>query len=78
VETRYVVVVVFVVLNFVTFRDCAIHLIFYHVLLRRAPVGDAMLEEYEGEYRGVYFQVDLPDGVLRQFLLPLDTFENQS
>jgi hypothetical protein len=37
-----------------------------------------MLEEYEGEYRGVYFQVELPDGVFRQFLLPLDTFENQS
>jgi hypothetical protein len=47
------------------------------VLLRAPVLGDAMLEEYEGEYRGVYFQVELPDGVFRQFLLPLDTFENQ-
>jgi hypothetical protein len=37
-----------------------------------------MLEEYEGEYRGVYFQVELSDREFRQFLLPLDTFENQS
>jgi Domain of unknown function (DUF1824) len=34
--------------------------------------GDAMLEEYDGVYRGVYFQVQLKDGEFRQFLLPLD------
>jgi Domain of unknown function (DUF1824) len=39
--------------------------------------GDAMLEQYTGDYRGVYFQVELSDGAFRQFLLPLDTFENQ-
>lgn len=37
-------------------------------------IGDAMLEEYDGDYRGVYFQVELSDGVFRQFLVPLDTF----
>ena len=34
--------------------------------------GDAMLEEYDGSYRGVYFQVQLQDGVFRQFLVPMD------
>ena len=36
--------------------------------------GDALLEPYDGTYRGVYFQVELLDGVFRQYLLPLDTF----
>jgi Domain of unknown function (DUF1824) len=36
--------------------------------------GDAMLEPYEGTYRGVYFQVELADGEFRQYLVPLDTF----
>ena len=36
--------------------------------------GDAMLEPYDGNYRGVYFQVELSDGEFRQYLLPLDTF----
>lgn len=36
--------------------------------------GDAMLEMYDGTYRGVYFQVELSDGEFRQYLLPLDTF----
>jgi hypothetical protein len=36
--------------------------------------GDAMLETYDGTYRGVYFQVELSDGEFRQYLLPLDTF----
>lgn len=36
--------------------------------------GDALLEPYDGVYRGVYFQVELPDGVFRQYLVPLDTF----
>ena len=36
--------------------------------------GDAMLEEYDGTYRGVYFQVELSDGEFRQYLLPLDLF----
>lgn len=37
--------------------------------------GDAMLEPYEGTYRGVYFQVELSDGEFRQYLVPLDTFQ---
>lgn len=37
--------------------------------------GDALLEQYDGKYRGVYFQVELQDGIFRQFLLPLDTFD---
>jgi hypothetical protein len=37
--------------------------------------GDAMLELYDGTYRGVYFQAELSDGVFRQFLVPLDTFD---
>ncbi|CAJ1954374.1 unnamed protein product [Cylindrotheca closterium] len=36
--------------------------------------GDAMLEQYDGDYRGVYFQVELSDGEFRQYLVPLDTF----
>lgn len=36
--------------------------------------GDALVEEYDGAYRGVYFQVELSDGEFRQFLVPLDTF----
>ena len=38
--------------------------------------GDALLEPYnEGDYRGVYFQVELADGEFRQYLVPLDLFE---
>lgn len=37
--------------------------------------GDAMLEEYDGSYRGVYFQVQLQDGVFRQFLVPMDLLD---
>lgn len=40
--------------------------------------GDAMLEEYDGNYRGVYFQVELSDGDFRQYLLPLDLFDSDS
>ena len=40
--------------------------------------GDAMLEEYDGAYRGVYFQVELADGEFRQYLVPLDLFEDFS
>lgn len=36
--------------------------------------GDALLEPYDGQYRGVYFQVELADGEFRQFLVPLDIF----
>lgn len=38
--------------------------------------GDAMLELYDGNFRGVYFQVELDDGVFRQYLVPCDVFEN--
>jgi hypothetical protein len=38
--------------------------------------GDAMLESYDGTYRGVYFQVDLSDGEFRQYMLPLDTWDS--
>lgn len=37
--------------------------------------GDALLEEYDGEYRGVYYQVELADQEFRQYLVPLDTFQ---
>ena len=37
--------------------------------------GDALLEPYDGTYRGVYFQVELADQVFRQFLVPLDLFD---
>lgn len=40
--------------------------------------GDAMLEEYDGAYRGVYFQVELADGEFRQYMLPLDLFDDFS
>jgi len=36
--------------------------------------GDALIEPYDGTYRGVYFQVELADGEFRQYLMPLDTF----
>lgn len=36
--------------------------------------GDALLEPYDGTYRGVYFQVELQDDVFRQYLVPLDVF----
>jgi hypothetical protein len=36
--------------------------------------GDALLEQYDGTYRGVYFQVELLDGEFRQYLVPLDSF----
>ena len=37
--------------------------------------GDAMLEEYDGTYRGVYFQVQLQDAEFRQYLVPLDILQ---
>jgi len=40
--------------------------------------GDALLEPYDGNYRGVYFQVELTDGEFRQYLVPLDTFSELS
>ena len=36
--------------------------------------GDALLEPYDGTYRGVYFQVELKDEEFRQYLVPLDVF----
>lgn len=36
--------------------------------------GDALLESYDGTYRGVYFQVELQDEEFRQYLVPLDVF----
>lgn len=36
--------------------------------------GDALLELYDGTYRGVYFQVELQDKEFRQYLVPLDVF----
>ena len=36
--------------------------------------GDALVEPYDGDYRGVYFQVELDDMQFRQYMLPLDTF----
>ena len=37
--------------------------------------GDAFLERYEGEYRGVYLNVELEDGIFRQYgVLPTDLF----
>lgn len=38
--------------------------------------GDAMLEEYDGDYRGVYFQVELEDEVFRQYLVPMNVFDD--
>ncbi len=37
--------------------------------------GDALLETYDGDFRGVYLNVELGDGAFRQFgLLPTDLF----
>ncbi|KAL7530282.1 hypothetical protein ACHAXR_003402 [Thalassiosira sp. AJA248-18] len=37
--------------------------------------GDALLETYDGDFRGVYVNVELGDGVFRQFgVLPTDLF----
>lgn len=37
--------------------------------------GDALLETYDGDFRGVYLNVELSDGVFRQFgVLPTDLF----
>jgi hypothetical protein len=37
--------------------------------------GDAMLESYDGDFRGVYLNVELGDGEFRQFgVLPTDLF----
>ena len=37
--------------------------------------GDAVLETYDGDYRGIYFNLELKDGVFRQFgVLPTDLF----
>jgi len=37
--------------------------------------GDAVLETYDGDFRGVYFSVQLNDGEFRQFgVLPTDLF----
>jgi Domain of unknown function (DUF1824) len=36
--------------------------------------GDALLEPYDGTFRGVYFQVELSDDEFRQYLVPLDLF----
>jgi hypothetical protein len=38
--------------------------------------GDALLEPYDGNYRGVYFQAELADGEFRQYLMPFNTFES--
>lgn len=42
--------------------------------------GDAVLETYDGDFRGVYFNAELQDDVFRQYgVLPLDLFdENKS
>jgi hypothetical protein len=40
--------------------------------------GDALMEPYDGSYRGVYFQVELSDGEFRQYQVPLDTFVLES
>jgi len=37
--------------------------------------GDVVLETYDGDFRGIYFNVELDDGVFRQFgVLPTDLF----
>uniref|UniRef100_A0A7S3QIP2 Uncharacterized protein n=1 Tax=Chaetoceros debilis TaxID=122233 RepID=A0A7S3QIP2_9STRA len=36
--------------------------------------GDAELEKYNGSYRGTYFNTELKDGKMRQYLLPTDLF----
>jgi hypothetical protein len=39
--------------------------------------GDAYIEGYDGQYRGVYFQVELSDQNFRQYMLPIDLFCDQ-
>mmetsp|Transcript_37549 Transcript_37549/g.54992 ORF Transcript_37549/g.54992 Transcript_37549/m.54992 type:complete len:274 (+) Transcript_37549:54-875(+) len=40
--------------------------------------GDALLETYDGDFRGVYLNLELEDGVFRQFgVLPTDLFMEQ-
>jgi len=40
--------------------------------------GDALVERYEGDFRGVYFNVELQDEEFRQFgLLPLILFDDE-
>ena len=37
--------------------------------------GDAVVETYDGDFRGIYFNVELNDGVFRQYgILPTDLF----
>jgi hypothetical protein len=37
--------------------------------------GDCVLEMYDGDFRGVYFSVELKDSIFRQFgVLPTDLF----
>lgn len=37
--------------------------------------GDAVVETYDGDFRGIYYNVELNDGVFRQFgILPTDLF----
>ncbi len=37
--------------------------------------GDVVLETYDGDFRGIYYNVELEDGVFRQFgVLPTDLF----
>ena len=37
--------------------------------------GDAVVETYDGDFRGIYFNVELEDGVFRQYgILPTDLF----
>lgn len=38
--------------------------------------GDALVEPYDGTYRGVYFQVELQDNEFRQYFVPLDLFDD--
>jgi hypothetical protein len=38
-------------------------------------LGDALLEIYDGDFRGVYLNVELSDGMFQQFgLFPTDLF----
>jgi len=39
--------------------------------------GDALVEMYDGEYRGVYFQVELRDEQFRQYIVPLELFADE-
>jgi len=36
--------------------------------------GDAVLETYDGDFRGIYLNAELSDGEFRQYLLPTDLF----